>query len=54
MTMTKHAKRNRRKYRKHIKQLINDILFDKTYLDIPLTVSQRITVTLLESILDSI
>jgi len=52
--MSKHEKRNKRKYRKHIKQLINDILFDKTYLDTPLAVNQRITITLLESILGSI
>ena len=52
--MNKHEKRNRRKARKHIKQLINDILFDSTYLRIPLTTNQRITINQLESILDSI
>ena len=47
--MTEHEKRNKRKFRKHIKQLINDILFDSTYLSLPLTINQRITITLLES-----
>ena len=41
--MTKHEKRNKRKYRHHLQSLMSGILFGWIYLDVPLSINQRIT-----------
>jgi len=47
--MSKHQKRNKRKYILHLRSLISDIQFESVYFDIPLNVNQRITVAQLEA-----